>query len=234
MEQNTKDGILNIGDLLTVLKVRWLVVLLVGILAAVIGFVYSNFFMIPQYRASAKMMVDTRSDTSATISSAQLSVAKQLALTFAEVIKTNTVIEPVIDELGLDESYGSVVSKLSIRVIENTQILQLSYIDEDPAKALKTIEKIVELAPQIINENKDISSGRILSVDIPVVSSSPISPNVTRITLLAFAIGLFGTYVIFVFVRVLDNKVKSADDIVRKLDLPVLGVIPDLDHISSK
>ena len=67
-----------------------------------------------------------------------------------------------------------------------------------------------------------------------MVSSSPISPNVNKTTLIALAIGVLGTYAVFVIVRVLDNKVKSADDIVRMLDIPVLGVIPDLDHISSK
>lgn len=230
--EKKKDNELNISDLLNILRARWLTLLIVGVLTAAIGFCYSYFFIVPQYRASAKMMVDTRTDFTTSITSSQLSTAKQLALTYAEVIKTNAILNPVIEELGLEESFGSLNSKFTVSVVEDTQMLQLYIVDTDPDRALKIIEKIVELAPGIMNEK--FSSSYILSVDIPVVTSSPISPNIPRNTVFAFIVGFAGVYIYFLIKRLLDNKFKSADDIGRILDIPVLGVIPALENISSK
>lgn len=231
---NNKENVISIFELFHILKKRWLLLLVTGIFTATIGFFYSSVFITPQYRASAKMMIDTRNDLSSTITSSQLSVAKQLALTFAEIIKTNAVLNPVIEELGLEETHLSLKGKLSIRVIEDTQILQINLTYPDSKKALEILEKIVEVAPKIINESKDINSGRIILIDIPVSSSSPISPNISRNTVIAFLVGFVGVYVFFLVKRILDNKIRSAEDILTIFDLPVLGVIPDPLRIASK
>lgn len=231
---NNKENVISIFELFHILKKRWLLLLVTGIFTATIGFFYSSVFITPQYRASAKMMIDTRNDLSSTITSSQLSVAKQLALTFAEIIKTNAVLNPVIEELGLEETHLSLKGKLSIRVIEDTQILQINLTYPDSKKALEILEKIVEVAPKIINESKDINSGRIILIDIPVSSSSPISPNISRNTVIAFLVGFVGVYFFFLVKRILDNKIRSAEDILTIFDLPVLGVIPDPLRIASK
>lgn len=231
---NNKENVISIFELFHILKKRWLLLLVTGIFTATIGFFYSSVFITPQYRASAKMMIDTRNDLSSTITSSQLSVAKQLALTFAEIIKTNAVLNPVIEELGLEETHLSLKGKLSIGVIEDTQILQINLTYPDSKKALEILEKIVEVAPKIINESKDINSGRINLIDIPVSSSSPISPNISRNTVIAFLVGFVGVYFFFLVKRILDNKIRSAEDILTIFDLPVLGVIPDPLRIASK
>lgn len=231
---NNKENVISIFELFHILKKRWLLLLVTGIFTATIGFFYSSVFITPQYRASAKMMIDTRNDLSSTITSSQLSVAKQLALTFAEIIKTNAVLNPVIEELGLEETHLSLKGKLSIGVIEDTQILQINLTYPDSKKALEILEKIVEVAPKIINESKDINSGRIILIDIPVSSSSPISPNISRNTVIAFLVGFVGVYFFFLVKRILDNKIRSAEDILTIFDLPVLGVIPDPLRIASK
>lgn len=231
---NNKENVISIFELFHILKKRWLLLLVTGIFTATIGFFYSSVFITPQYRASAKMMIDTRNDLSSTITSSQLSVAKQLALTFAEIIKTNAVLNPVIEELGLEETHLSLKGKLSIRVIEDTQILQINLTYPDSKKALEILEKIVEVAPKIINESKDINSGRIILIDIPVSSSSPISPYISRNTVIAFLVGFVGVYFFFLVKRILDNKIRSAEDILTIFDLPVLGVIPDPSRIASK
>ena len=52
--------------------------------------------------------------------------------------------------------------------------------------------------------------------------------------LFGWIIFVLAVYIYFVVVRLLDNKIKSVEDIQKALDLPVLGVIPALDSISSK
>ena len=52
--------------------------------------------------------------------------------------------------------------------------------------------------------------------------------------MIGFVIGVFITFAFYIIRRLLDNKFRSAEDIHRILDMPLLGVIPSLEHISSK
>ena len=62
--------------------------------------------------------------------------------------------------------------------------------------------------------------------DEPVISNSPVSPNVTLNLVLGAVVGLiFGVGIAF-FLEYLDTSVKSLDDVERYLQVPVLAVIP--------
>ncbi len=62
--------------------------------------------------------------------------------------------------------------------------------------------------------------------DSPVISNSPVSPNVTMNLVLGAVVGLiFGVGIAF-FLEYLDTSVKSLEDVERYLQVPVLAVIP--------
>jgi polysaccharide biosynthesis transport protein len=77
---------------------------------------------------------------------------------------------------------------------------------------------------------EEISEGlpneTIVVHDDPVISDSPVSPNVTLNLVLGAAVGLiFGVGIAF-FLEYLDTSVKTLEDVERYLQVPVLAVIP--------
>ena len=66
----------------------------------------------------------------------------------------------------------------------------------------------------------------VLVHDAPVISESPVSPNVTLNLVLGAVVGLiFGVGIAF-FLEFLDTSVKTLEDVERYLQVPVLAVIP--------
>jgi len=71
-----------------------------------------------------------------------------------------------------------------------------------------------------------ITEDTIIVHDDPVISDSPVSPNVTLNLVLGAVVGLiFGVGIAF-FLEYLDTSVKTLDDVERYLQVPVLAVIP--------
>ena len=62
MEEVKVPGVksLDLMQLVRVILRRWFIVVIAGIIAAVIGFVYSSYYITPLYRASSTMLVDLR------------------------------------------------------------------------------------------------------------------------------------------------------------------------------
>ena len=66
----------------------------------------------------------------------------------------------------------------------------------------------------------------VLVHDTPVISESPVSPNVTLNLVLGAVVGLiFGVGIAF-FLEYLDTSIKSLEDVEKYLQVPVLAVIP--------
>ena len=75
------------------------------LILACAGFGVSKFLMTPKYQASALMIVNTRQDTTSNVTSDQINSATKLVSTYSIIIKSDTVLQQVINNLGLSLTY---------------------------------------------------------------------------------------------------------------------------------
>jgi len=99
----------------------------------------------------------------------------------------------------------------------------------DAKKSFETDQALLEQM-QLNLVSKEIEAKAvpesIVVHDDPVISDSPVSPNVTMNLVLGAVVGLiFGVGIAF-FLEYLDTSVKSLEDVERYLQVPVLAVIP--------
>ena len=223
---------LDLVKLARVVLRKWFIVALAGVLAAVMGFVYSNFFVTPLYSSSTTMLVDLRNSVHEDLSSEKINVAEKYVPTVAYIIRTNTVLEPVIEELGLKESVGSLASKISVQTMEDTLLIRVSVKHADPKAAISIVKAISKIAPEIINQR--ITSGYITEIESPTVSSKPVTPNVMKSTVLAGFVGALISAIVIIVLSLFDNKIKSIEELQEHVDLPLLGIIPALQKNNGK
>lgn len=222
----------DIMQLARVVLRKWFIVAIAGVVAAVIGFVYSSYFITPLYKASSTMLVDLRNSVHEDLSSEQVNVAEKYVATFAYIMKTNTVLEPIINELGLKESVSSLASKINIYALEDTLLIRVSINHPDPKLAIKIVKAIGQTAPEVINQR--ITSGYITEIEAPSVTVNPVTPNVTRYTVMGGVVGIFAVVLIIVVISLFNNKIKSVDELQETVNLPLLGVIPSLQKKNGK
>lgn len=220
-------------DLLALLrlfgKYLWLIVFL-GVVLGVGSLAYTYFFVTPQYSASTTIYVNNSimTDTVTTISASDLSASAQLATTYKAVVKSDRVLDQVIEKEKLDMTASQLAEKVSAVSVDNTEILKISVTDSDPKRAARIANTIAAVAPDEITDIIDGSSVKIVDqAKIPTVRSSPsYGKNTFLGALLGVLIGI-----VFVVVRqVTDVTVHGEDDLeddLDEFDIPLIGVIPD-------
>lgn len=217
-------------DLLEVLEVvrqHILIIILVTVIAAAAGFGFSRFVMVPQYEASALMIVNTRQDTTANVTSDQINSATKLVSTYSIIIKSDTVLQQVISNLGLTLTYDQLKERVTVSAVDDTQVMQITVRSDNPEWARQVCEQITTISPDVILESVEAGSVKLISQ--AAVTPEPVSPNVMKNTAIAAVLGLVVSIGIVVLRELLDNKIKSEDDVRKYLDLPVVGVIPDYE-----
>ena len=217
-------------DLLDMFRLVWskkAVIALIVIVSGLVGFLYSKIFIAPRYEASINMIVNSRNDsTSGNISNDNIASSQNMAKTCAVIIKVN-ILYQVIDELNLDISYEKLCEMVRVDSINSTQVMNIVVNDTDPERARQIVEKIGDIAPEILVYALEGGSCKIVS-DV-YSTGKPVSPNSTKNALMVALIALVICIAVIIVRDLLDNTFKSELDIQNITNLPVLGILPSVE-----
>lgn len=232
MEENQDYETIDLLELLGVVRRHIVALLLTTVLAAAAGFAVSKFLMTPQYQASALMIVNTRQDTTANVTSDQLNSASKLVSTYSIIVKSDTVLNQVIANLGLNMSYETLAGKVGVAAVDDTQVMEITVTDANPDGARQVCEQITQVAPDAILTAVEAGSVKVISA--ASVDPDPVSPNVMRNTAIAGVLGLVVCLGVLFLQVLLDNKINTEEDVTKQLGLNVIGVIPDYENGGKK
>lgn len=218
---------IDLLEVLAVVRQHILVVILATVIAAVAGFSVSRFLLVPQYEASALMIVNTRQDTTANVTSDQINSATKLVSTYSIIIKSDTVLQQVINNLGLSLTYPELQDRVTVAAVDDTQVMQITVRSDNIEWARQVCEQITLIAPDVILESVEAGSVKLISQ--AAANPNPVSPNVNRNTAVAALLGLALSLAVIILREMLDNRIKTEEDVRKYLDMPVIGVIPDYE-----
>lgn len=215
---------IDLLEVLNAVRQHLLAVILTTVILAAAGFGVSKFLITPQYEASALMIVNTRQDTTSNVTSDQINSATKLVSTYS-IIKSDTVLQQVIDNLGLSLTYEKLAERVTVSAVDDTQVMKITVRSDNPEWARQVCEQITVVSPDVILESVEAGSVKVISS--AAVNPTPVSPNVGRNTMLGGVLGLVISVGIILLAVLLDNKIHTEDDIAKYLDLAVVGVIPE-------
>ena len=218
---------LGVGQLLHILKKKAKYIVLVTLVFALVGFLIAEVFTEPVYEAQAKMIVNASGSSGQNIGADQLASSMKLVDTCAIIVRSRTVLQPIIDALGLKDSCNSLASKIIVSSVNETPIMQVTVRYNDPEIAKAITAKILEIGPALIVES--IEAGSVKTVEDVTGSSEPVSSGTAKTVILYSVVGFIISCALFIVLFMMDNTFRTEYDVAQILNLPVLGVIPSVE-----
>lgn len=149
------------------------------------------------------------------------------------MILSRPVLQKVVDNLELEYDYKRLKSKVSISNPSDTRILIISVEDEDPKQACTIVDELAEVSSAYIGDKMEVIPPKI--IESGEVDEDPTSPNILKNTAVGIFLGLVISIGVIVIIAILDDTIKSEEDIEKYLNVTNLASIPDRkDYINKK
>lgn len=216
---------IDLLELLMVMKKHLSAILLAGIVGLVIMFAYTSFLVTPLYSASSMMYVmpdNSNSMNSSTLSDMQ--VGQQLTSDYSSMIKSRSFMEDVIKKLNLTIDYQQLLEKVEVTNPTSSRILQVTVNDPNPQTAADIANEMASVAESKLKEITGMQAIKIY--EEAAVPDRPSSPNMKKNCALGLLAGIVLTMAVITILYLLDDTIKTEDDIEKYLGMTTLAVLP--------
>lgn len=196
------------------------------IICALIGVVYTMFFVTPKYESHTKLvLVSANNSTTNTITASDVTLNSNLVATYGEIVESNSVLNKVISNLNLQNvTVDELKANITVSEVNDAEVLQISVMNEDPENAYRIANEIAVVFIEKAEELYNINNVRVL--DEAELSDIPANVNHAKDVIIFIFIGFAIGIAYAIIVNMLDNSVKNTEDIERNMKLPVLATIP--------
>lgn len=220
---NQNEMELDLLELFYYLKRKIWMIVASFVLCGVIGFTVSSFLIAPRYTASTRMYVLNRTNETNVVY-ADIQISSYLLNDYKVLITGRNVTQEVIRRLNLSQKPERLAAQIDVTSPTNTRVLQINVTDTDAQLAADIANCVREVASEQIQEIMDVDAVKLVyAADVP---EKPSSPNVRNNTIFAAAFGLFVSVFFLVVMFMMDDTIRTEEDVQRYLNLGTLGVIP--------
>lgn len=221
--ENQNELEIDLLELFYYLKKKILIIAIAFVACAVLGFVGTKLFITPTYTATTRIYVMKQDDGNG-VAYSDFQVAAQFVNDYMVLITGRNVTEEVIEILDLNMTSGALQNKITVSAETNTRVLDISVRDTDPQRAADIANCVREIASVQLQEIMYVDAVNLVyAADVP---KEPSSPSVMRNTVLAAALGLIAAVGVLAVIFILDDSIRTEEDVERYLGLGTLGVIP--------
>lgn len=235
MENNsTRELEIDLKKIYHKMKPRLIIVAISTLLVAILAGAVTHFFFTPQYSSTVKMYVYSNSDrvtTNSTITSGEITASQDLVNTYIYILESDTVLNAVAKDLGLNISSSELRSIVSAKKANDALAFEVTVTCSSPKWSTDIANSIAKIAPSEIV--RVVKAGGVEIIDYAKTPKSPSSPNIKKNIMIGALIGFLASFAICLIYVLFDTSITGIKDLEREFDFPVLGTIPRLDAVSK-
>ena len=224
-------------DLMELINIFWnkkVFIILVTIIFIIAGVIYTLAFTTPMYSSSTTLVLamSSESDDSNSITTTDITLNSNLVSTYSQIIESNEVLREVISNLKIDENEENLRSNIDVSSVEDTEVIEITVSHESAVYAARIANEIASVFSDKVQEIYNINNVYVL--DEAEIENEPSNINHIR-DVLIFAIAGVLLSMVYVFIAsLLDNTIKSEDDIEKGYNIHVLVSIPDIETFDAQ
>lgn len=233
MEENREIEI-DLRAIFFTLRKKIIFMILIAMIFGAVAGCYTNFFVQPKYTATITLCAyndNNRISTDGSITTSEIDASQSLVNTYIEILKSNTFLEKVADDIDYDLTASALKGMISCGQVEDTFIFKVQVTSTDAKEATDIANALAEICPDEII--RIINAGSIQIVDFAKQPTSASSPNLKKIVAIALLAGFALSFAFFFIKEIFNTTINDEKDLEKEFDIPVLGTIPRLLPVDS-
>ncbi len=204
-------------------------IILIVAIFAVIGVIYSIGFVVPEYTAFTKLVLagqssDATGNTTEAITTTDLTINSKLVGTYSELVTSNDVVRQVITNTGINISEEALKSSIEVSSVEDADVIKISVTNQNPTYATKLANETAKAFMEKVAEIYNINNVHV--VDEAEEPQSPSNVNHLKDVIIFTFIGVVVAVAYVLIANMLDNTIKTREEVERLFKIPVIAEIP--------
>jgi len=223
------ETFVELKDYIRVIRKRWQIIVAV-MLVVVAGAALATALSPKVYEATTRLFVSTSgsSDSNALLSGSNFT--QQRVKSYADVITTPNVLDPVIQTLQLNTTAAKLGDQITATVPLDTVLIEVAVTNTDPRVAAEVADAVGKQFTKTVADLESVTKGqpspvKVTVVSAPTVPTAPISPKPARNLALGVVLGLLLGLGLALLRDLLDTTVKNEKDCAEVTDATVVGSI---------
>lgn len=226
---STKKNYANTFDIPSILKdilKRLHIIFICGCICAMGAYVYSTESYTPKYKTETTFLIADKNEERNPYSS--LSTTTSLASVFITLIDSSEFQSKVAQNLDSPQVPGTI----SATQVPETNMITLQCTSTTPILSYSLLQTILSTYPEFTRE---IMTNMITeTLEPPIVPTTPINGStVFMTTIKAFLLGCIAVCALIAIFSYFRDTIKTTSDIKKKLDIPLIDVVPKEYSLSS-
>ena len=208
---------------------RWAMITLIIVFCVAAG-VATTLLTPKMYASTTRVFVSTQTPDTASDLLTGSNFTQQRVKSYADIVTSPKVLNPVIARADLDVNYAELASHISTNVPLNTVIIEITVLDLHPEKAAKIADAVSESLTSVVDQLETSSNGQPSLVKVSIIQPgslnlTPDSPKPLLNIALSLFIGLVLGFGAAILRDRLDLRVRNSDDITTITGANILGAM---------
>ncbi|VEG52310.1 lipopolysaccharide biosynthesis [Mycolicibacterium aurum] len=204
---------------------------MVATFVAVLGAVAVTLLTTPLYQASTRLFVSTTTGSSLAETYQGNRFSQERVVSYAELLTGQTIAQRTIDKLQLDMSAGELQERVRATVKRDTVLINVDVLDASPIKARDIANTMSDEFVVMVRELETPDDGTLPDSRVVVeqrasIPSSPVVPRPARNIAIGFALGIVLGVGLALLRDLLDNTVKTTEQLETITKTGLVGTIP--------
>lgn len=222
---------MDLRDLMSVLRARWIVVVAMTLLGGLLA-LGASLLTPPTYQSETQFYVTVAGGENAASAAYQGSLgAQQRVQSYAALIDSSDIADDVLRVSGVTLSPSEVVARTTAKADPKTVILEVAVSDTVPERALKLAEGFAEVLPDVINsletpDGSDVALAKMTVINPPALPTDTVAPKTEQNVIIGLSLGLLAGLGAVILVNTLDRRIRTKEQLESITGRPVVGGIP--------